>query len=718
MKSRHLNALVLFAALTVFNRAYGACDNSANPIQISSSCEDLSINNTVTGVSIASSATVSAFFSTDAINIGTLGNVTDTLLNSGVISNGIYWNGLVNNGVINTLQNQGTITSSSRSGLINSGNIGTLSNTGAINSDASGNSYGAIVNNNQIGALNNSGTISATVGTFGNGAYAIQQNGHIGTLNNSGVISAQNNAIYFQPAFSSRIDTLINSGTIQGGVNGSGSSTFASAIVLGVANSIGTITNTGTIDHSVCSGGTCYAAIENNGGSIGAITNQGTLTSGNTGSTGYGIINGITGAIDTLNNLQGAGNSAGSLTYRGVLPTNYNIIINSPTSFGRLDVTGGAGLTTFGIYTGSKVSNGTYSSVLSGITLSNVTSTTGTFGSATWLLSNSSGTIWDLVVSGYYSGPSTADTQQSLVNTAQVLQGTFTLQNTVLANSFSYDCNEFGANGICISAGGRNTAVSAANGLNNTSGLLIAAYRPHANYRVGAYVDQNLSVNNAGSTVNLGNNTPLIGLFGAWNARLDGTGTEVKVSVAYGQKNTTITRQVVGTSEAGSGSSQLNSQGAQVIAKYGFGVADNVIVSPYVGIRYTQNNMGSYTEGTSATVTAPLTYSALNTNATTALAGVGASYKVIPSVTTFASAGIETDTNTANGSYSGTNSSISGLTPVNFNANPVRTRPTATLGAYYDVAKNQRLGVTGIYRQEAYQAVQTTTVMATYTVGL
>ena len=46
---------------------------------------------------------------------------------------------------------------------------------------------------------------------------------------------------------------------------------------------------------------------------------------------------------------------------------------------------------------------------------------------------------------------------------------------------------------------------------------------------------------------------PLIGLFGAWNERLDGTGTEVKVSAAYGQKNATITRQVVGTSEAGSG---------------------------------------------------------------------------------------------------------------------------------------------------------------------
>jgi hypothetical protein len=310
----------------------------------------------------------------------------------------------------------------------------------------------------------------------------------------------------------------------------------------------------------------------------------------------------------------------------------------------------------------------------------------------------------------------TAQTQQSLVNTANALAPIYSLQNSVIVNSFTYDCSLFDVNNICISAGGRNTAVSAANGLNNTSALLIAAYRPHPNYRVGAYADQNLSVSNAGSTVNLSNNTPLIGLFGAWNERLDGTGTEVKVSAAYGQKNATITRQVVGTSEAGSGSSQLNSQGAQVMAKYGFGVVKDVIVSPYAGIRYTQNNMGGYTEGASSSVTAPLTYSALNTNATTALAGVGASYQFIPQAVAFASAGVETDTNTSNGTYSATG--ITGLTPVNFNPNPVRTRPTAMMGAYYDIVKNQRLGITGIYRQEAYQAVSTTTVLATYTVGL
>ena len=62
--------------------------------------------------------------------------------------------------------------------------------------------------------------------------------------------------------------------------------------------------------------------------------------------------------------------------------------------------------------------------------------------------------------------PNAADTQQSLVSTASALQSTYTLQNSVLANSFSYDCTEFGANNICLSVGGRNTAVSAANGLN------------------------------------------------------------------------------------------------------------------------------------------------------------------------------------------------------------------------------------------------------------
>jgi Autotransporter beta-domain len=609
---------------------------------------------------------------------------------------------------------------------------------GAVSGAASNGGYGisggySSSNPSTISSVVNTGSIAGGVasGNGSTGGYGLSSWGGLGSVTNSGSItggdasSTSSNSFGGYGIFTNGgVTTALinNSMSIAGGNASGGFNTFAGD---GLNNNFQTITllmNSGSITGGNAGGASSYNRAGSgvmNSNIIVTLTNTGSIVAGTASGAspaiGYGINN--SGTITTLNNGQGAGNAHGALTYKGALPTNYNIIINSTNNFGQLAVTGGTGSAAFGIYTGSTVANNhLYSSVLSGVTSSQVSNTSGSYGGYSWTLGLESGstTIWDLLFGSL--GPSTADTQQSLVNTAAALQNTYILQNSVLANSFSYDCNVFGANDVCISAGGRNTQVSAANGLNNTSALLIAAYRPHPNYRVGAYADQNLSVNNAGSTVNLGNNTPLIGLFGAWNERLDGTGTEVKVSAAYGQKNTTITRSVVGTSEAGSGSSQLNSQGAQVTAKYGFAVLPEVVVSPYVGIRYTQNNMGGYTEGTSSSVSTPLTYSALKTNATTVLAGVGASYKVIPTITTFASAGVETDTNTANGSLSA--AGVSGLTPVNFNPNPVKTRPTAMLGASYDIEKNQRIGITGIYRQEAYQAVQTTTVMATYTVGL
>ena len=479
---------------------------------------------------------------------------------------------------------------------------------------------------------------------------------------------------------------------------------------------------TTTVSSPITDGGSSGDVVVSGGGTL-ALTAANTytgLTAINAGST-LALVG--AGSITTSSALNNSGtvdvrSVSGKVALGGTFAqtSTGSLLMNiSPTNNQQINVTGAAALA------GGLSLNATAGTYAAGkYTLLTANGVTGTFGTFASNLSSYTRLGYAL---GYdandvylYLTPNVADTQQSLANNVSALQNIFTLQNSVLANSFSYDCTVFGANDICVSAGGRNTTVQAANGLNNTSALLIAAYRPHPNYRIGAYADQNLSMNNSGSTVNLGNNTPLIGLFGAWNENADGTGTEVKAGIAYGQKNATVTRQVVNTSEPGTGSSQLNSQGAQVTAKYGFGIMENVIVSPYVGVRYTQNNMGGYTEGTSSTVTAPLTYSALNTNSTTALAGVGASYRVIPTVMTFASAGVETDTNTANGSYSA--SGVTGLTPINFNPNPVRTRPTATVGAYYDIEKNQRLGITGIYRQEPYQAVSTTTVLATYTVGL
>jgi hypothetical protein len=545
---------------------------------------------------------------------------------------------------------------------------------------SSGNYLSAV--GNTLNPVFAGGTLTLLNGDSSNQAFAVNSSG--GTITSPSGGSATLSGVFSGPGAMTFNGTGI---TYMNGVSTYTGGTTVASGTLSVGSSEANNTARIAGDVTVQAAGT----LAGHGGIGGNVTNSGRVAPG--------------GSIGTLSVAGNYVQTAGGTLSTSITPTANSVLAVAGTA----NIAGGFAI---------DASSGAYSkrtyTVLtsSGLTgkFSSLTGNLASYSSLNSALSYDSNNAYLTLSAG------TADTQQSLVNTAAVLQGIYTLQNSILANSFSYDCTEFGANGICISAGGRNTAVSATNGLNNTSTLLIAAYRPHPNYRIGAYADQNLSVNNAGSTVNLGNNTPLIGLFGAWNERLDGTGTEVKVSAAYGQKNATVTRSVVGTSDPGAGSSNLISQGAQIQAKYGFAVLSEVIVSPYVGMRYTQNNMGGYTEGTSSTVTAPLTYSALNTNATTALAGLGASYRFIPKATVYASAGVETDTNTSNGTYSATG--VTGLTPINFNANPVKTRPTATIGAYYDVEKNQRLGITGIYRQEPFQAVSTTTVMATYTIGM
>jgi hypothetical protein len=524
----------------------------------------------------------------------------------------------------------------------------------------------------------------------------------ISSFNNTGsILGGSQSAIRI--VATGEITTLNNSGTIR--------STTTNALVnasgAGTVGTIGTLINSG----SIVSNSGQYGFLNN--GSVGTITNFALGAVTGSAHTGFG---GGADGIDNNGTITFLNSAQNDLFYRGKLPTNYNVIIfGGATSYGQtyftLPVNPTSGPMNFGIYSGSAITTNSYVNVLQNLPTANIGATrTGTYQGLTWTLGAGTGSNnWDITFSG-----TNTSAMSALNQTTTALQNAFTLQNSVLVNGFTYDCPVFDKNNVCVSVGARTTAVNA-DSVNSAGGLLIGAYRMNNQVRMGAYIDQNISTNSTG-IVKVANASPMAGLFGVWNQRLDGAGTEVKVSAGYGQKNTTMTRPVVDGTEAGSGSSSLTSQGVQAIGKYGFAVADKTIISPYVGLRYTQNNMGGYTEGSSATVTAPLTYSAVNTNATTVVAGLGANYKVMPDVTLLASAGLENDLNTSNGNYTATG--LYGLNSINFNASPVRTRATATLGAYYDLAKNQRLGINGIYRQEPYQGVNTTSVMATYTVGL
>jgi len=382
LRSAALLWIVLAGSVLAADQALAdPCDTSANPVVINSSCDDFVVGSVKSGVTIKQPATLSPFFGYEGALINNSGKVTGTFLNQGTIRSGFGRDGLVNQGTIATLQNEGTIISGSSS-----------------------DDHAAISNGGEIGTLLNKGTISATVGNFGGGAHAVFQDGHIGTLENYGTISAQNSAIYFQPAFTRRIDTLFNAGTIEGGINGGGSNTFASAIVLGPGSSIGSIINTGTINHSVCSGGTCYAAIDNQGGTIDTITNLGNLTSGNTGSDGYGIINGVTGRIGPLNNDQV------DLKYFGTLPQNYLAIVYGVSNYGKMAVTHGSGVMNFSVDAAAPIGTSTYASVLSGIDGGNLAETSGSWGGGlfnnTWVLSSSAPSQWDLTLTSQPIVPS------------------------------------------------------------------------------------------------------------------------------------------------------------------------------------------------------------------------------------------------------------------------------------------------------------------------
>ena len=539
--------------------------------------------------------------------------------------------------------------------------------------------------------------------------------------------------------FNSAITASINnSGTIQGVdlIQGKGIRNFLGSTISNLTNSsTGTISgvdaiyNQGTIANLINSGtisNTNRAGIYNNG-TITTLTNSigGVISDGAMGA----IFNTSSTSIVTFNNAQGGNSSSASktaLVYNGKLPTNYNIIISSPTNYGQLAWTNknsntSAGSTNFDIYSGgvtgvpaSAVTKGTYASVLSGLTTSNIGATTsGIYSGLNWTLALQSGSssVWDLI----FTGGSTLDTQASLNTQAQRLRSAFnsSVASSNFANMNTYDCNLFDQNNMCISAGGRYTNIDNPSS-NNSAAVVVLGYKVSPNIRIGGFLDQSVN-NNTPTGVHLSNSNPMMGAFAVWNKNPDGIGYQVKIANAYQDKDVTTTRDVINTSEAGTGKTNLNTQSYVGELSYAFNYQDSTIVRPYFAVRYTNIKQDAYTEDLTASVTAPLTYGKLGDRSTTALMGVKLNHALTPRTNLTASLGIEqgldhqVDKLTATG--------VAGLTSENFNNNIKRTRPVASAGAYYAVAKNHRLSGEVLVQQLPFQSSTGATAYFNYMIG-
>ena len=330
----------------------------------------------------------------------------------------------------------------------------------------------------------------------------------------------------------------------------------------------------------------------------------------------------------------------------------------------------------------------------------------------------SGSTFADLNLLAYFvglSGPSTADTQSSMQYQSRQLRSAFNTQ-TVAANfALNYDCNVFDAKGMCISAGGRYTTIDNPN-INNSAAVVTLGYKVNPNIRVGGYLDQNIYISNT-TGVNISNNTPLMGLYAVWNKEQSGLGYQVRLANTYQDIDVTQTRTVFVSSEAGTGKSSLQSQSYLAELSYAFQYQDKTLVRPYAGLRYTHLKQKGYTEDTTDTVTDPLTVAALRDKGITALLGLKINRSLTDKATLTAQLGLEQDVHHKVGNYSATNSDIGDLSSIAFNSNIKRTRPVASIGAFYDVTKTQRASATINYQQTAFQSTGSATAYFNYMIG-
>jgi hypothetical protein len=321
---------------------------------------------------------------------------------------------------------------------------------------------------------------------------------------------------------------------------------------------------------------------------------------------------------------------------------------------------------------------------------------------------------YTILTDGLFTGPTVADTQLSLARLASRLRSSYNHASLIsnFPNSNTYDCNLFDKNNMCISAGGRYSTVDNPSS-NSTAAVVTLGYKVNSNIRIGGFLDQSVN-NNAPTGINVSNKNPMMGVFLYWNQSPDGLGYQVKVANAFQDKDLSTTRDVIGTSEAGKGKTSLNTTSYLSELSYAFMYKENTLVRPYFALRYTTIEQDAYTE---TGVEAPLTYSALNDRTTSALMGVKFKHALTPKANLIGSLGVEQDLHHKTDRLTATNADLSTLTSENFSGNLHRTRPVASIGATYDIAKSQRLTGEVLVQQLPFQSTAGATAYFNYMIG-
>jgi probable HAF family extracellular repeat protein len=303
------------------------------------------------------------------------------------------------------------------------------------------------------------------------------------------------------------------------------------------------------------------------------------------------------------------------------------------------------------------------------------------------------------------------NTLKALEVNSKQLNSLINAQNTMLAVSLNADCTIYGENNLCIGVGGRGALVSDPR-TGQSAGNLQVGYKLNPNVRVGLFLDQGIS-NSSPNNYDVKSANPLAGLFAVYAPSGTNLGTQVKVSAAYSDNRTNITRNVLLNTEAGQGSSGITTQGAQLEVAYGFAANDKLVVSPFAGLRSTRVSRDAYTETSGASFL--MRFNSTTQSATTAYVGAKVMGYVMPKVSVGASAGVEQDLHNNIDGYSG---AINLLGDFSLPApSTQRTRAFVSANSDYWIGSAQKISLGVYYNQQTLNDADGVTGLLSYTAG-
>jgi hypothetical protein len=568
---------------------------------------------------------------------------TAVLNNAGTMGNGTNYSTFNNTGTVGTVQNVGAFN--------NTGTTGAINNSGTFTNNVGGTVSELAYNNNIV---NNNGTITSV--TYNGGT--VNNNGTIGSINNSEAHGTFNNAGTVSGAVTTN-STFNNTGTVAGLFTNGGTLTNTGTMGDWINNA--TINNSGTMGNGTNNAGATFT--NNSGATVGNTTNTGTFTNA--------------GTVGTLTN-------TGTLNYNGGTLGGYNQSGNGITvMFAGTPVTvsGAAALGGGLVINNAPTAYGRYS-------LLNAGSVTGQYDAFVSGTPNDYLRYSDTDVKLYVTPPAGA-TQSSVDAVGKNFANALNLQTNAVTSGLGNDCATFGDKGGCVSV---NVGQSKAGTGDLTSGGITVSKVIDGNWRAGVFGTN--AFNNPQNGNVEGKSNPATGGFVTWTSGP----YSVQASAATNTGELKVTRN---GPEVGVGTSSVKNTAYQLKGSYTLPIDEKTSVTPYVGIRKVDTQIGGYTE---TGPTFPLTVDASNRSATSVIAGATVARKLTDDLTGSVSAGVVQRVSENNPGYKGS-SEIAGMSTFN-SAVPGNGKTNASFGVglSYRVDESTSLAVNAGIQQKGSNA--------------